>query len=85
MPVRSRIRRVGERVSREDCERRVLAALDKMQPTNAATVADHIWPGHDMKPQAAALAAGGILGRMQRRGLAGHYKGGCVKTEHPNA
>lgn len=80
MPGRSLIRRVGERVSREECERRVLAALDKIRPMNAATVADHIRPGHDMKPQAAALAAGGILGRMQRRGLAGHYKGGWVKN-----
>ena len=80
MPGRSLIRRVRERVSREECERRVLAALDKMRPMNAATVADDIWPGHHMEPQAAALAAGGILGRMQRRGLAGHYKGGWVKT-----
>ena len=47
---------------------------------NAATVADHIWPDHRMKPQAAALAAGGILGRMQRRDLVDHYKDGWVRT-----
>ena len=80
MPGRSRKRRVRQRVDRQECERRVLAALNKVRPTNAATVANHIWPDHDMTPQAAALAAGGILGRMQRRGLVGRYKDGWVTT-----
>ncbi len=80
MPGRSLIRRVREPVPREECERRVLAALDKVQPTYTATVADHIWPGHRMKPQAAALAAGGVLGRMQRRGLVGRWRSGWVRT-----
>ena len=80
MPGRSRIRRVRHRVPRAECERRVLAALDKLRPMYTATVADHIWPDHDMPAQAAALAAGGVLGRMRRRGLVGHYKGGWVRT-----
>ena len=79
MPGRNRIRRVAERVPREECERRVLAALYRMRPMNAATVADYIWPDHGMKPQAAALAAGGILGRMRSRGLVSHYKGGWIR------
>ena len=80
MPGRSRIRRVPQHVPREECERRVLAALDTVRPTYTGTVADHVWPGHEMKPQAAALAAGGILGRMLNRGLVGRYKGGWVRT-----
>lgn len=80
MPGRSLRRRVDHHVPREECERRVLAALDKVRPMYTATVADHIWPGHEMKPQAAALAAGAILGRMQHRGLVGRYKGGWVRT-----
>ena len=80
MPGRSLTRRVRHPVPRTECERRVLAALDKRQPMHTATVADHIGPDHDMKPQAVALAAGGVLGRMQHRGLVGRYKGGWVKT-----
>ncbi|MCY4056396.1 MAG: hypothetical protein OXG44_00195 [Gammaproteobacteria bacterium] len=60
----------------------MLTALDKVRPMYTATVADHIWPGHDMPPQAAALAAGGILGRMQRRGLVDRYKGGWIRTQN---
>lgn len=45
MPGRSHKRRVRQHVRRDECERRVLAALDRLRPTNAATVANHIWPG----------------------------------------
>ena len=61
-----------QRVTRAKAERRVLEALNNRRGPPASCVADAIWPGHDMRPQAAALAAGGILGRMQRRGLVGH-------------
>ena len=67
--------RDDQRVTREEAERRVLAALDTTQGTPASVVADAIWPGHTMKPQAAALAAGGILGRMERRHLVGRAIG----------
>ncbi len=79
MPGYSRIRRVAERVSREECEQRVLAALDDMRPMNAASVANHIWPHHRMTAQAAALAAGAILCRMRNRGPVTRYRSGWVK------
>ena len=71
---RNRIPRIREdqRVTRAEAERRVLEVLKRDRGTTASCVADAIWPGHDMKPQAAALAAGGILGRMRRRRLVGY-------------
>ena len=68
---RHRIPRIREdqRVTRAEAERR---ALDSNVETPASP--------DDMKPQAAALAAGGILGRMRRRRLVGYDPdGGWVK------
>lgn len=56
--------------------------LDTERPTAASTVADAIWPGHAITAQAAALAAGEILGRMQRRGLVGHSSEGWDRIRY---
>ena len=80
MPRHSLMRRIREHVPREECEHRALAALDEARPTNAAAVATCIWPGHDTNPQAAALAADGILQPMRRRGLVRYCKGGWTKS-----
>ena len=64
--------RPEQRVSLEEAERRALDSLDRDRGTRPSVVADAIWPGHTMKPQGAALAAGKILGRLLQRGLAGY-------------
>ena len=65
-----------QRVTRTEAERRILVALDRNRGTRPAAIADDIWPGHTMKAQGAALAAGGILGRMHSRGLVGYARDG---------
>ena len=65
-------------MTRAEAERRVLEVLKRDRGTLASCIADAIWPGHDMKPQAAALAAGGILGRMRRRRLVGYDPDGRI-------
>ena len=72
-----------QRVTRAEAERRVLDTLDRERGTRPARIAEAIWPGHTMKPQGAALAAGGILGRMQSRGLVGYARGstGWIRTD----
>lgn len=76
---RGRMKRFGrrgvtpeQRVSLNEAERRALEKLDSERGTRPAAIADAIWPGHTMKPQGAALAAGRVLGGLLKRGLAGH-------------
>ena len=80
MPGKSPTRRVPEAVPRAECERRALDALSPTRAMNAATIAGHIWPEHSMTAQGAALAAGGILGRMRSRGLVERYRSGWIRT-----
>ena len=72
-----------QRVTRAEAEQRVLDTLDRERGTRPARIAEAIWPGHTMKAQGAALAAGGILGRMQSRGLVGYARGstGWIRTD----
>ena len=75
-----RFRRRGvtpeQSVTRAEAERRILDRLDPTRGTRLSDVADAIWPGHTMKAQGAALAAGRIVGRMQDRGLVGYAGNG---------
>lgn len=62
----------GPTVPYEEACRRLLAKLPPSHsraPWPASACADVIWPGHRMRAQGAAFAAGKILHRMQADGL----------------
>ena len=64
--------RPQDRVSMVQAERRAFEALSPTPNMLAtpASIADAIWPDHNMKPQGAAGAASRVLKRLQKRGLA---------------
>lgn len=56
-----------ERVPIDVAEIRAMGALSR-SPTHASVVANHIWPGHQMKPQGAGAAASRVLKRLEKQG-----------------
>ncbi len=52
-----------------ELEERVLACLGTNYPRVASSVADHIWPGHNMRAQGAGGAASRVLVAMKKKGL----------------
>ena len=58
-----------EPVTLEEAESRVMDALDRHHGKRASTVANYIWPGHNMTGQGAGGAASRILSDMEKRGL----------------
>ncbi len=57
------------RVGYDEAKRRALEYLDAHGVSHPSSVADAIWPGHTMKQQGAAFAAGAILRRMEKERL----------------
>jgi hypothetical protein len=51
-------------------ERHALKVLAEHAPLISSEVGDKVWPGSSFKnPQGAALAGGGLMGRLRVRGL----------------
>ena len=59
-----------QRLPLETCKARALNALDARHPQPASSVAHHIWPDHEMKPQGAGAAASRILVLLKKEGKA---------------
>ena len=63
--------KTDEKVSYEEAKRRVIAAFSKTnnETQHMSGIAGFIWPGHRMRPQGAALAAGKLVARMRDEGM----------------